>query len=248
MQSTSAIRTIALAAAVALSLVAAPAAAHQIWIEQDAKGARLYFGEFGANLREDSPGLLDKFVQLSARLITSTGEKAVALAKNAVAYALAERAAKGQSLVAEETGYPSWEEKEGKKAIKTVWTPAARYIADFSVQAPLLTLDIVPTGKPGELQVIFRGKPLAEVELELIAASGWERRITTSAEGKVTVATPWKGNYLAVVHHTDKTAGKRTLAGKEEAYDVAMFVTTLSFGSKAGLAGPKPPAAAPPSE
>ena len=40
---------------------AAPAAAHQIWLEQDARAARLYFGEFGDNLREASPGLLDKF-------------------------------------------------------------------------------------------------------------------------------------------------------------------------------------------
>ena len=36
------------------------AAAHSIWVEREGDGARIYFGEFDENLREASPGLLDR--------------------------------------------------------------------------------------------------------------------------------------------------------------------------------------------
>ena len=36
------------------------AAAHSIWVERDGDGARIFFGEFDENLREASPGLLDR--------------------------------------------------------------------------------------------------------------------------------------------------------------------------------------------
>jgi hypothetical protein len=42
------------------------AQAHHVWLEPDADAATLYFGEFGGNLRETSPGLLDKFVKVTA--------------------------------------------------------------------------------------------------------------------------------------------------------------------------------------
>ncbi|HEY1397102.1 hypothetical protein [Roseateles sp.] len=53
--------------AVSLLLAAGAAQAHQIWIEQAAganERAVVRFGEFGENLREASPGLLDKFGQV----------------------------------------------------------------------------------------------------------------------------------------------------------------------------------------
>lgn len=48
-----------LAAFLSLSFIAA-AAAHQIWLERDGEGMRIYYGEFDENLREASPGLLDR--------------------------------------------------------------------------------------------------------------------------------------------------------------------------------------------
>ena len=50
--------------AVALLCLAGSASAHHLWLEADGQGARLYFGEFDENLREASPGLLDRFKQI----------------------------------------------------------------------------------------------------------------------------------------------------------------------------------------
>ena len=52
-------RALLMAAIAALSF-AGSASAHHLWLEADGQGARLYFGEFDENLREASPGLLDR--------------------------------------------------------------------------------------------------------------------------------------------------------------------------------------------
>jgi hypothetical protein len=57
---------------------------------------------------------------------------------------------------------------------------------------------------------------------------------------------PWKGGYALLVRHKDPTKGSRKAAdGKDEAYDVATFATTLTFVTSSGLPSPPPPPAAP---
>lgn len=227
-------------------LIPLAASAHQLWIEHSPKGAKLYFGEFGQNLREVSPGSLDK---LPAPVARSADGEPIALTKAADHFVLARVAKKGESLVAEEVNYASWENKEGGKATRGVWFAAARWVPDFAAQPAKLTLDIVPTGKLGELQVVYKAKPLAEAEVVLVAQSGWEKRAATDKDGKVAFPLPWKGSYLVEVHHTDKTPGKRKLAAAgEEKYDEATYVTTLAFAQQKGLAGAPVPAPAAPSK
>lgn len=225
-----------------LLALAAPAQAHQIWIEQDAGGARLLLGEFAENLRETSPGMLDKFVQPSATLLGAQGGSPATLSKQAAGFAIGARAAAGESLVAQESGYPSWERKQGDKTERHVWVPAARWVPDFTARRPQLNLDLVPTGKADEFQVFYKGQPLPEAKIEVVAASGWSRELKADKSGRFSVGLPWKGLYALEVQHTDKGGVER--AG--QAYDVGMYVTTLSFSLSQGMdAPPSPPPAKP---
>jgi uncharacterized GH25 family protein len=222
------------------------AQAHQVWLEQNGKGAKLYFGEYGENLRESSPGALDKFAGPTAKLFTAKGEQPVTAAKSADGFVLAARAGKGESIVAEDARYPILDRKDGDKTVRKWWTPAARYVTDFSVQPAKLALDVVPVGKPGELQVLFREQPLPKAKVEIVTPSGWGREGTTDEQGKVTFALPWKGAYLVGVRHEEAKPGKRQGPNGDEAYDAASFGTTLTFVTKAGLPAPPPaPPAAP---
>lgn len=226
----------------AFALIAAlpQAHAHQVWLEQDGESAKLYFGEFGSNLREISPGLLDKFVQPSAVLLSDNGEQPLALTKTDKAFTLSGRAGKGESLVAEEARYPSFEKKEGDKTLRSIWTPAARYIADFSAQKPKLALDVVPTGRAEngtqEVQVFYKGQPLSKAKVGIVTPSGWSQEHHADDQGKLGVMLPWKGMYVVEVHHTDKTPGQRPSAQGIEAFDMASYVTSLSFVHSTGLA------------
>lgn len=230
-------------------LLASAAQAHQVWLEQDASGAKLYFGEFGDNLHEVSPGYLDKLTQVSATVLSSKGERALESKKDRDAITISGRAGKGESVVAVDLAYPLLENKDGGKTVRTAWTPAARFIPELGPQSPKLVLDVVPTNGSGEFQVVYRGAPLAKAEVSLVAVSGWSLSGTTDDKGKVSFRLPWKGTYALLVRHKDPTPGKRKNAqGADEAYDAASFGTTLTFATSTGLPSPPAPPAAPPNK
>ena len=235
-----------IALAAGLILIGTAAQAHQAWIEQNAQGAKFYFGEFGENLREASPGLLDKFTLPTAHRVSSKGKEAVTVEKTANGFAIAARAAKGESLIAEETAYPSWEKKQAGASQRGVYMPAARLVTDLREQAPQLTLDLVPTGRNEkgqvEVQAFFKGQPLPKAKVVVVTAAGWSQEHHTDEAGKLTVATPWRGTYVLELAHTNKAGGQRG----EEKYDFADHVTSLTLTQPAGLVAlPAPAPAAP---
>jgi uncharacterized GH25 family protein len=235
-----------LLAAAAVWLLPSLASAHQVWLEEKAGATNLYFGEYGDNQREESPGYLDKLAKPTATLITAQGDKPLEAAKTKDAFSFKGRAAKGESVVVVDAAYPVIEGKDGDKPVRTVWTPAARYVTELKAQSVKLPLDIVPTGTPGEFQVLYRGAPLPKAEAALVAVSGWSLESRTDEQGKVKFNLPWKGGYALLVRHKDATKGTRkTAEGKDEAYDVASFATTLTFVTSSGLPSPPPPPAAP---
>lgn len=224
-------RRLALLPLVSALMFGGAAHAHQVWLEQTPKAAHLYFGEFGENLRETSPGLLDKFGKPVATLSTEKGDQALTMSKEANAFALSARAGKNQTIIVEEASYPGFEKKTGDTIVRSIWTPAARLVTSDAARAPKLTLDIVPSGQPGEFKVYYKGQPLAKTKVGIVVQSGWSREATSDDQGAVTFDLPWQGTYVLEAHHTDKTAGERD--GKP--YDVASFVTTLSLTQATGI-------------
>ena len=148
---------------------------HHLWLEADGQGARLYFGEFDENLREASPGLLDRFKPLpEAKVVGAAGAQPLKVEKTPSAFVLNGPIGAGDSIVAEQARVT--ERKQADKVIRTLGHLAARWVPDFAERAPVLTLDVVPTGKPGAFKVVYDGKPLAKAKLELIAEIGLEAR------------------------------------------------------------------------
>ena len=220
------------AAAALLSLgFAAAAAAHSIWIEREGDGARIFFGEFDENLREASPGLLDR---LDPQARVAGSDKELKVDRTAGFFAVAGPLGKDAAVVAEDARIT---ERRGDKSAKVLSKLGARYSADFREQPPVNALDIVPAGKPGLFKVFYQGKPLAKAKLELIAESGWKREFKTDEQGAVDAPLPWRGAYVIEVQHSDATPGKLG----EQAYESVRCASTLSFRVADGLQGPPPP-------
>jgi uncharacterized GH25 family protein len=233
--------------ALALAAATCTAQAHHVWIEQDAQGATLYFGEFGGNLREASPGLLDKFVEPTAQRVSSSGASSAHVQKTAHGFAIDARAGQGESLVAEDAAYPVTERKDGDKTTRSIYVPAARLVTDFSAQPHKLTLDLVPTGQAGtdgvEFQAFYKGQPLPKANVEVVSVAGWGQARQADDAGKVRVTLPWRGTYVLELSHRDSTGGERANGDK---WDRASYVTSLTVSVGDGLpALPAPPAAAP---
>lgn len=210
---------------------AASAQAHQLWIEQPAgQQAVIRFGEFGDNLRETSPGLLDKFVKPTATLVTAKGEQPVDGVKAATGFTLPFKVGKGETIVAEDALYPLNTYRQGDKEITSWYHPAARYVTGHAAVAPRLTLDLVPTGKAGEFKVVFKGEPKAKVKVSLVVPSGWAREAHSDDAGLVAFPLPWRGTYVAEASFTDRTPGER--GGQQ--YDAVSYVTSLTLESASG--------------
>lgn len=215
-------------------LVAAPAAqAHHIWLEQDGKAVKLQFGEFALNQRESTPGLLDKFGAPSARLVGARGERSLKLEKTANGYVVGGAApAPGESIVAQDNAYPSWETDTDGKKLHHIWIPAARLATSFAAQPPTLALDIVPTGVAGQFKVFYKGQPLPKAKVSAVVPNGWTKEAESDATGAIKFDLPWQGKYVLETHHTDETAGER--AGLR--YATASYTTSLTVMQPSGLA------------
>lgn len=234
-------------AAIALLATATTAQAHQIWIEQaDGQNAVVRFGEFGENLREASPGLLDKFAKVTGTLIATKGEQKSDATKTAGGFTLPFKAASGDSIVAEDASYPLYQSKQQDKPITGWYYPAARFITGFAAQKPKLVLDLVPTGQDGEFKLFFKDQPKAKTKVTLVTQSGWSKEANTDEQGVVKFDMPWKGTYVAEVSFNDRTAGDRAGANGAEKYDSVSYATTLTYVNANGLSPlPAGPAATP---
>lgn len=211
--------------------------AHQLWLEQPAgQNAVIRFGEYGENLRESSPGLLDKFGKPTATLLSPKGETTAGGTKSAHGFTLPFKLEDGDSLVAEDASYPLYTSKKGGKDMSNWYHPAARLISTFASQEPQLILDLVPAGKPGEFKLFFKRTALPKTKVTLVTQSGWAKEGHTDAQGMVKFDMPWAGPYVAEVSHTDGNAGERPGVKGPEKYDGVSYVTSLTYVKSDGVA------------
>lgn len=218
------------AAAVVLFLsMAGAASAHHLWLEVDGQGARIYFGEFGENLREASPGSLDR-LQPQAKVVSASGERPLAVEKKANAFAASGKIDATDSVVAEDVRYPVFVRTQGGTTTRSIYWPAARFVPDRTARPAVLELDVVPAGGD-KFVVSFKGKPLAKAKVSVMTPSGWAREFHTGEDGSFEVSLPWRGPYVLEVQHADKTPGKRG----DDAYDQVNYVTSLTVVQPQGV-------------
>jgi uncharacterized GH25 family protein len=230
---------IATVAALWLSTATA-ASAHHLWLEIDGQNAKIYFGEFGENLREASPGALDK-LQPQAKVMATAGERPLTVTKGANGFTTSGKIDATDSIVAEDARYPVFVRTSGGATTRSMYWPAARFVPDRTPRAAVLALDVVPVGGD-KFRVVFKGKPLGKAKVAVITPSGWARDVHTGEDGEFSVALPWRGPYVFEVQHADQTPGKRG----EEAYDVVNYVTSLTLVQPQGIEPlPAPPPAKP---
>lgn len=211
------------------------AQAHQIWLEHAPHETRLHFGEYADNLRETSPGLLDKFTAVP--VLQGTGGQAPATTGSRAATAFVYATQGPVDTLWAEAPYPLIDRSKTQRP-PLLWRPIARWVAGLSQPvAPAAPLDLVPTGQEGTLRVVFQGAPLPKAKVTLIAPSGWAREATSADDGTVRFPLPWQGQYVAEVQHTDTKPGEHL----GQPYGEVSYVTTLSFVQRQGMPSPALP-------
>lgn len=203
-------------------LTAAPLAlAHSVWIEDTSdKQLVVRFGELGGDI-EKSPGHLDS---LSLPVAWKTGEEgkpvSFTVEKKSDHFLLV--GADPAGAVFGETRFPVMQ--RGKRPASwphfyVRWQPARA----TAPAVPALTLDILPTGTPGEFRVYLRGEPLPNAIVQ-VHGGGKEVDLKADAEGRFLFAAQ-SGLVLLTCNHKENLKGFSAGA----AYEVTSHNTALSW-------------------
>ena len=213
--------------------MAASASAHYLWIERDAKSARLYFGEV-AEVREKSPGRMDEMPAPKARALAAAGAPADLLVKKGPRYFALEGALTDQ-LVVLETGYAvkDWT-KTGIGIVKPMFYArhSAWPLKTAALAAPGMKLDIQPvTGSKNGFVVMFDGKPLTQNKVTLYAPNDWEKEYKTDDKGGVVMPLPWRGQYVVEVIFKEPSTGE--FGGQK--YEAIRHRATLTVVQPGGI-------------
>jgi hypothetical protein len=214
------------AVAVALSAAAVSANAHYLWIEKSGDQVVLRFGEFAENRREQSPGRLDEIPDPQAKQLSPRGDKPVALKRGADAFAF-EKIDKGAALIAQENGM---EVHDWSGAGIGIVKPMFYARAAAAPAKAVMPLDIVPTATAGQYQLWFKDKPLGKTAVTIYAPNGWWQEHKTDGEGRVTLAQPWRGQYVIEAIVLERVPGEF----KGKTYEAVRHRATLTIEQSTG--------------
>lgn len=217
-------RSTLFALALAAWLLPVGSQAHYLWLEApEGTEARLYFGEYEQQLREKSPGALDRIVGPQAWQLGADGtRKPVAIALKDGHFAIA--SGSRPVLVEQQPDkVVDMSMHGGTGRVRSI--RYARLDAPGADARPALALDIVPVRAGAALyRVVADGAPLAKAKVELHAPNGWSRELTTDAQGQVRISAPWPGTYVLQTSQTLAQPGEL----KGERYDGLRRSVTLS--------------------
>lgn len=214
----------AVALACGLLFATGSARAHYLWLETDGAEARVYYGEAEADLREKSPGKLDNMNVPRVVAVPAAGPAApLPVSRSAGYFAVAGADSAASLLAAEESAGIRDLAKYGLGMAKSNYY--ARYGLPHGQEVETgLVLDVAGRA-PNQLTVLYRGRPLKDAKVEVIAPNTWVQEHKTDAQGSVAINTPWRGRYVVHVLHIDPTPG--SFEGKR--YDSLRNHFTYSF-------------------
>lgn len=207
------------AALIALSFLASPATAHEVWVERDATGpARIYLGEPADPVPEAGD---PEFAKLTApRLLAADGAKPAALVRRANHIEAAVTGA-GDVRLTDDNVFAPWQADGGK------WEGVIYYArAGRTETRSALDLEIVPTAAEANSFVVnWLGKPLPGAKVTVINPDRWQKSFTADAAGRIDVPVTGAGRHLLSASHDVEAV--RALGGKEVAK--TYHISTLTF-------------------
>lgn len=202
-----------------LIVLAAPATAHEVWIEKDPAGpARVYLGEPAEAVPEAGD---PEFSRLKEPLVfTDSRDRKAPLLRRANHIEAAVPAA-GDVRLYDDAVFEPWQ-GEGEKWEGVVYHARA----GRTETRHALELELVPTVPDGDrFTLLWQGAPVAGAKVTIIDPDRWSKAIEADDKGVVTVPRRGNGRYLLSASHD--VAGERVVAGKPVTKTI--HVSTLTY-------------------
>ncbi len=220
-----------------VSLLASSAAqAHYLWLESGNTDVLLYYGEVDAQLKEKSPGKLDRIGKVQAFVLNGSDAKVVEVNRKPTHLTVVSGKAKTVLAMEESVAVVDLTKHKLGMAKSNYYARLGQALT-IGATSPL-ALDIAQGSKANTFIVLYRGQALKNAKLEVIAPNTWMQEHQTDGQGNVKINAPWRGQYVIHVLHIDATAGE--FLGKQ--YDNLRNHLTYTFvRTKGANAGPVQP-------
>lgn len=177
--------------------------AHSVWIEPHQGALVIRFGELDGRT-EKSPGHLDELSVPVPFSILTNALVAIEIAKQTNHFSL--NGTSPTNIVCADTTYAvmATPGNPGRRPnFYARWHPPGA-----GPGTPTLTLDLVPSGKPGEVRVYFRGEPLPGIKAIFRTPDEREQELTADSEGFLRFPTAQTGQYhLSIARHRETLKG-----------------------------------------
>lgn len=210
-------KTMTMLTALAATMAALPAAAHEVWVERDAGGpARIYLGEPAEIVPEAGD---PEFHHLQKPQVVQNDSTPIALVRR-TNHIEAAMPGSGDVRVRDDSVFAPW--KSGEKMQGAIFYARA----GRNETAAKLDLELVPvTANADRFTLLFRGKPVPAAKLTIITPDRWQKAFVTDAKGGVEIPTLGAGRYIVGASHTEEAPAK--LGGQDVASVV--HISTLTF-------------------
>ncbi len=210
-------------AAIIATTAATTASAHTVWIERDKTGtAHAHYGEWQEGLRED---LASKMPTLKdARVFI--GEPTNPNFSEELKGSDLDIAAKGKGdLRLIEDRIPVSVDSHSDRRIKQFFLAKNGRTETKGV----LELEIVPVAtESNTFVVLLHGEPVPKASVTVYGPPKWGKEFEADDQGKVTIETPWVGDYLV---ETSRFLEENGGSG-DEGYNHARYVSTVFFSTR----------------
>jgi hypothetical protein len=193
------------------------ASAHHFWVEDVDGQLVVRFAEWPDEY-EVTPGNLDMLDAPNAWAFDAEGKPSrVEIRKERDSYRLIGAAT--TNIVQAEIGFSVMGAGATNRPIRKPMFYARWHTGGTTALKPTTTFDIVPTGKPDEFQVFFRGAPVPAVKVTSHMPDGEEKVLTADDKGIVQFKGDKPGIYMLSCAHQRETV---------KAYANGEFYDTLS--------------------
>lgn len=224
------------------------ALAHALWLETNPNGQKckkqqvhVYFGEYSYGIKE-KPGeeAFEKVKNFKLWLVDPKGKK-TELTTSATdscftAFFTPEKDGlytiildNNEIEVIDFTKYNFGIFKTHYHSVAKVLVGKSRENSTFSENPDGISL-VDKSENAGEtsIQVLYKGEPLAESEVEICLPDQWKKELKTDAEGMISFKTPWKATYLVEATIKEEVPGKY----KDQDYEFVWHCGTYAINAK----------------
>ena len=177
--------------------------AHYVWLEKDHNEARLYFGEWHKDLRENR----EQLQRFSAAKIFSSQVSGSAALRVEEEFISAKISGSSDARMLLDS-LPVKKSRKGRIRKSYYYAKVGR-----TETQSRLALELVPTeANANTFTLLFNQHPLEGAEIVVYGPPKWAKHLRTSKEGQINFDTPWAGQHIVKVsHEIPPISGKATM-------------------------------------